>query len=309
MFNRIDEASIIRHYRGAKPRSRPTLPISIEGMLLTNTAHGLGDTVILTSLPRAAFRSGREAFIFSQSQHFSTLVKYNPFFEPKMMPFWVSADSLLCSYNLGNGHFMQRLHRAWGLPPDLRPHGCIELPNPSTIPRSVVLHFEPGPHVAWQRQHVHPRAREIYPETLAAIQHFVVSHSDMSFFEIGTHSSGLDGVENCTGLNLEETLFKIGSCEFFLGIMSGPLHLAAALGLKIITIVNFPKASQIVLPLLIDVDVVESQWLYPQSVILHQEDDGTLVKRFSYENLVRAFAGEVYPYWSDRYLPLLLEKI
>ena len=309
MSIQIDEAAIIQYYRSVRSRSRPSLPTTIDGMLLTNTAQGLGDTVILTSLPRAAFENGREVPIFSQSQHFSILTKYNPFYKPKITPFWASADPLVYCYNLGNGHFMQRLHRAWGLPPDLQPHGCVELPKRSTPPRGVILHFEPGSHVAWQRLHVHPRAREIYPETFAAIQHFIVTHSDMCFFEIGTRPSGLYGVEDCTGLDLEETLFKMESCEFFLGIMSGPLHLAAALGLKIITIVNFPQASQIVLPVLIDVDVVESQWLYPQSVILHQDQDGILAKRFSYENLVRAFAGEIYPYWSDRYLPLLLEKI
>jgi hypothetical protein len=87
------------------------------------------------------------------------------------------------------------------------------------------------------------------------------------------------------------------------------MHLAAALGLKIVGIINFPDPARIFLPVLKDINLVESSWLYPQSVLLHQDGEGELVARFSLLNLERAIAGELYPYWSDRYLPLIHERL
>jgi hypothetical protein len=127
----------------------------------------------------------------------------------------------------------------------------------------------------------------------------------MSFAEVGFASSGLDGVADWTGQDLEQTITRMAECEFFLGISSGPMHLAAALDLKIVALVNFPSAGELYLPVLRDVDVVEVEWLYPQGVVLHQDEEGPLVPRISLDTLERAFAGEIYPYWSTEYLGLL----
>jgi hypothetical protein len=89
----------------------------------------------------------------------------------------------------------------------------------------------------------------------------------------------------------------------------GPLHVAAALNVNIICITNFPPAEMICLPALKDIDQVESEWFYPQSVILHQDGEGPFVKQLSLENLQRALDGDLYPYWSDRYLPLIKEQL
>src|SRR5437870_1947188 len=89
--------------------------------------------------------------------------------------------------------------------------------------------------------------------------------------------------------------------------MSGPMHIAAALNLKLVVIVNFPPAHKICLPTLVDIDQIEAEWFYPQSVILHQDTDSKFVKLVSAENLKRAIDGELYPYWSSRYLDLIYE--
>ena len=91
--------------------------------------------------------------------------------------------------------------------------------------------------------------------------------------------------------------------------MSGPMHLAAALNIKLVCITNFPPPELICLPTLKDIDQVESEWFYPQSVILHEDGDGTFVKQVSAENLQRTLDGYLYPYWSNRYLPLIEEHI
>jgi len=91
--------------------------------------------------------------------------------------------------------------------------------------------------------------------------------------------------------------------------MSGPLHIAVALRLKVVTITNFPDPTDIYLPTLKDVDLIESEWFYPQSAILHQEGEGELVAEFSLQNLERAINGDIYPYWSERYLCLIEEQL
>jgi hypothetical protein len=208
-------------------------------------------------------------------------------------------------YDAGNGHFIQRLHRAIGLQPPLKPQGRLVVPGEKVRGR-VALHFEPGRHSEWQRMHVHPRAREIYPETAAELQTFIDTHQDLEFMEVGGRPSGLvRGIVNNTGTVLEDTMRLLQSCEWFIGIMSGPMHLATALDCKCVVIVNFPDPSQIVLPTLKDTDLVESEWLYPQHVHLHQEGEGPQVKQFSRRNLELAFEGKLYPYWSDRYLHLI----
>ena len=75
------------------------------------------------------------------------------------------------------------------------------------------------------------------------------------------------------------------------------------------TIVNFPEPHLICLPTLKDIDVVESEWFYPQSVILHQEGSGDFAPQFNLDNLERALEGDLYPYWSTDYLALIHESL
>jgi len=61
------------------------------------------------------------------------------------------------------------------------------------------------------------------------------------------------------------------------------------------------------LPTLVDTLEVESEWLYPQNVHLHQDNAGPLVPRFSADTLRAAFNGEVYPYFKNDWLNLIYE--
>jgi len=100
----------------------------------------------------------------------------------------------------------------------------------------------------------------------------------------------------------------IGTCEYFLGIVSGPMHVAAAYSCKSVVILNFPAARKIMLPTLVDTNQIESEWLYPQNVHIHQDNAGPLVPMISAETLHKAFNGEVYPYFKDTWLPLIHEE-
>ena len=101
----------------------------------------------------------------------------------------------------------------------------------------------------------------------------------------------------------------IGSCSWFIGIMSGPLHLATALQLKCVVIVNFPSAQKIFMPCLRVTGLVESEWMYPQHVHLHQEDSGPLVPAISAYALQQAFNGEVYPFLKTDFCFLIHEPL
>ncbi len=305
----IDESVIQAHYRDRAARARPRLSAPLRNVTLTSAAHGIGDAVIVTALARSAAQAGRALDIHVPSAPFSALRRFVPYPLGQPGTFWAAADGLVFDFDLGNGHFIQRLERAFGFPAGLVPHGCLAVDGAATVAGRVVVHLEAGAHQAWQKANVHPRAREVYPEHLAAIERFARAHPEYELVEVGGAGHGLAGVRDATGLTLAESVRLIATCEYFLGIMSGPLHAAAALGKRIVTIVNFPPAPLIVLPTLKDIDQVESEWFYPQAVILHQEDESPLVPRFGVAALERAFAGEVYPYWSDRYLSLIDEPL
>lgn len=304
-----DEEKILRFYRSVQKVPKLPLPSGLKESTLSNIPTGLGDTVVLTDLPRKAHRHGEQVQVFSTSPFFEPLMQFNPYHTKGHGAQNTSVSHLLDRYDCGNGHTIQRIQRAWGYEPDLRPKGCIETLI-QKIPNRIALHFEPGTHSLWQRENVHPRARQIYPETHQQLQAFIRANEDrFEFVEVGKATSGLVGVENKTALAMEATIELLASCEYFIGIISGIYHLAAALDLKTILILNFPHPRRIYLPTLVDFGQIEAEWLMPQSVILHQEGDGELVPRFTSANLERAIHGLVYPYWSDQFLPLIHHKL
>lgn len=302
---KVDAADILDYYRGRTSRKLPKHPvIDLTTTTIANTPQGLGDCIILSSLPSRA-----KALIYSGSRHFRELTNFIPGYVNRITAHWVVSAELNRDFDLGNGHGIQRLERVCGINPVLKPAGCLEVAVPPASRSGAVLHFEAGHHAKYQKNLIHPRPRQVYPENMAVIQQFVYDHPDVRFVELGEKFSGLHEVDNCTGLSLSDSIRLMSGCEYFLGIISGPCNMAAALGLKIVCIINFPSPERIYLPTLKNIDQVESEWFYPQAAHLHQDGEGPLVPRFSLENLERAFGGDVYPYWSDDYLHLVNEKL
>lgn len=307
-----DEDKIRRFYRASIQMPKGVIP-DLSRMALSNTPRGLGDTLLLTHLPKAGGAQGKPLFIHANPQehlHFAPLMKFNPYYVQKPDDYGVvMADVLQKQADMGNGHFIQRLQRAFGLLPDLLPKPYIEYPVMKSANR-VVMHFEAGgPHSSWQRVHLHPRARQLYPESRAIIQEFINRHRELEFIQIGVDQQPFENVQSVPCGTLEDMIKLIASSTWFLGIVSGPMHVASAFDLKSIVILNFPVASKIFLPTLQDIDQVESEWLLPQNVHLHQESEGPLVPRFGYGSLEAAFEGKVYPYWSNRFLGLINERL
>jgi hypothetical protein len=304
---RIDPDSIRAFYGRAPKRRVPQLTHPLSSFTFVNGAVGLGDSVMLASI------LGHQTpdMPLSVWSHGPYLEPLRPMFPPQqgsMQPFLVDIDRLKFCFDIGNGHFLQRLERLLGGRPDPLPRARMKSLEGGKIDRAVVVHLEPGAQAAWQRRWIKPNARLLSESSRAALQHFISTESAYRFFEIGSAPSGIDGVGDWTGLSLIETIERMSRCEYFVGIMSGPIHLAAALDLRMIAIVDFPDPDRIWLPTLADIDQVESEWFYPQSVLLHQEGAGGTVEVLSARNLSRALRGEVYPYWSRDYLEMIFES-
>jgi glycosyltransferase involved in cell wall biosynthesis len=307
-----DEDRILRFYRSAVQNVKGPIP-PLHDKALSNTPRGLGDTLLFSQLPYVGATQGKPRFIHAnpdEHRHFNILNKFNPYYMPKPENYGVvMADVLQKEVDMGNGHFIQRLQRAFSLEPVLLPKPYIHFPMPK-VNRRVILHFEAGaPHGSWQRIHLHPRARQLYPESRKIVQEFIDAHPELEFFQIGSELQEFDRVRNMQNSTLEDTIKIMATAEYFIGIISGPMHMATALGLRCIVIINFPPASKIFLPTLVDIDQVESEWFYPQNVLLHQESEGPQVQRLSYRTLQAAYQGNVYPYWNDKFLSLIHEKL
>lgn len=304
----VPQDLLIRHYsRLARLRKQP-LGEDLSAKALTNTPQGLGDTIILTHIPGAAARQGKKRFIHSESIHFKPLVFGNPHYEPAETRTRIASDFLNARYDLGNGHFIQRLQRAFGLAPDIEPKGDLTMVS-SPIRGMVAMHFEAGVHAQWQRKRIHSKARELYPDSKLILEEFVRNHPGWRFMQLGEKPIPIEGVENTGPMPLELSLRLLAQCDLFIGIVSGPMHAATALGVRCIVLINFPRAAEVMLPTLKNISLVESEWLYPQNVHLHQEDSAPLVPKFSLRNLERAVDGDIYPFWSREFLPLINEIV
>ena len=301
LWDGSDADKILHYHRGQTKVPRRPLP-DLSGHGCTTSVYGLGDTVILTDLAR------RHIPVFSASPCFDPLMRLNPGYTQSFdHRKCIDNSRLIYNFDCGNGHYIQRLQRAFGLSVIDLPEGSISVDMPKVKGR-VVMHWEAGKHQEWQFKHVHPQARILYAQNRAIIEQFIKDHQELEFIEIGK-SASIKGAEHQRDLLLFDTISLISSAEYFIGITSGPMHLAAAMGVRSVIVVNFPDADKMLYPTICDNGQVESEWHYPQNVHLHQDNEGPLVPRFSLKNLERAFAGEVYPYWSDQFLPLIHEKL
>ena len=194
----------------------------------------------------------------------------------------------IAKYNWGGGHCTQRIQRSLGLPISLRPCPILKKDiNP--FKGYVFVHLATD--TDWKRN---------TPNSLDRDSQDVV----FEFFKKNRHLTPYY-FRNDLPLTLLFTMMS--RCEYFLGIDSGPMHIAAGLGLKSIVIIN-NVGNNIYFPKIKECDIPNSEWLYPQNVHLNTNGENPLVPHLSEENLSSSFAGEVYPYFSEEYLSLYVEE-
>lgn len=245
-----------------------------------NEANGLGDSLILSSV------------INDKKVNNEILSSINDFFEfypPERLTNDVDLNiAEIARYNWGGGHCIQRIQRALGL--TIPPLPCATLPNEKKPFKGYVfVHLITN--TDWKRN----------------IQNSVSIENSKEIEIFFNENPHLIPYYYKNDLPLPILLLIMSKCEYFLGIDSGPMHMAAALGLKSIIVIN-NQANNIYLPRIKECDIPNSEWLYPQNVHLNSMGENPLVPAFSVENLGMAFKGEIYPYFSDEYLPLYFEK-
>lgn len=303
-FRRVTPDDLLRFFAGRqsrKPRYGKTL--NPEEWTLTNTPTGLGDSLMLTDHFGACQSVGRQGMAWVTSPYFSQLLPFIPSGPaPENAPFQVSLSAMQAKYDLGPGHNFQRCRRLFGLPVDYRPGGSLVVPG--VRPGATIsLHFQAGPHSQNQRCY-HKQPRQVYPQNLEIIRRFIRNHPDYSFIEIGG-STLSDLVPTMIG-PLKTVVEAMAKCCLHIGIISGPYHLAHALGVRTIAVINFPAPWELMLPCVRNVDVVEAEWIYPQTHVLHQDHDSAHWPLFSEYSLEAAFHRETYPYDKpDRFLELI----
>jgi hypothetical protein len=297
----MNPQDVIEAYYAKKksPKAGRTRPVLGWDVTPTFEPIGLGDTVMLTDILDA---SDGKIQPHSWSHHFHSVFSRTMHQLGKRNPMMVDLCQAYHEWDLGGGHLTQRFRRLFGIPVQHVPSGSLRSISRRRKGR-VILHIEAGKHVEWQRVNIHPRAREFYPEHLESLQAFARERKDLEFVTVG--GRGLYWCSHQETRDAAELIDFMATGEWFVGIVSGPMHVAAALGLKSVVALNFPDPRKIMLPTVCALGTVEEEWLYPQNVHLHEDASGPLVPKFSKRNLHRAFDGEVYPFWKTDLLGLV----
>lgn len=311
---------IVRFYRNLpdfkKKKFKLVAQIPDRPVCVTNFNPGLGDAISVCSIPTVSQAQSSLIPCHSVSPHFRVILDYmeanyaQKYSELKLNEFnHINVCALVDSTDCGNGHFIQQIQRAAGLSPEKKPSGLLTQQKEQSIKKKkVVLSFGAGAVTSLQKATIHPRAREFYPEHRYTVQKFIRNHSDYDFVEIGTRFSGLSGVTDATSTDLRIAIEHLLTADFHLGIHSGITNLAAALGVKSIVMINFPDAHEVRLPQLINSNITDIHWLYPQNVHLHMDyTDDTICPFFCYDSLCRAFHGDIYPYFEESSLDLIYD--
>jgi hypothetical protein len=240
-----------------------------------NNAEGLGDAIILTSL--------------------LPYLKVNNKLLKELNEKYINKESLtddldfciteLAQNDWEGGHAIQRFQKSLGLPIEIKPKGIINY-NPNLKKKNkVFIHLQTN--TDWKR--TIPNSLDI--EQIKIVQDFFIFNTNFIPYYYNND------------LTINEIIEVMETCEYFLGIDSGPMHIAAALDLKSIIIINDPN-QLVYLPKIKECELPNSEWLYPQNVHLNRNGQTELVPNFNYQNLLDAFEGKVYPYWKEEYLTI-----
>lgn len=311
-MNKNFNDKIVNYYKD-KNSNKKLLSIPIPDLNYAQYAvtfnPGIGDVVVINQLLFEDINKRSNIHIYAYSQKFIDIIKFNKFsnsnFFDQNTPIAYRTE-VLEDYNLGSGHLIQKMRRFFKLPIFSKPKSFLETGLQKTK-NKIGLHLSVGPS-AGELNRLHPQARQIYTHNLEIIQKFINDHPNYEFVEFGGHTSGLINCKNLCGASLDASIQELSTCEYFIGLNSGFMNLAACFDIKSIIIINIPNTSEdVILPVLKDIRIPDMNWLYPQNVHLHQDIESEMVPLFTYDNLKKAINGEVYPFWEDKHLDLIYD--
>ena len=269
---------LIDYYKDVNSYKEFRQPFEADSIF--NLANGLGDSLILSSFLRDKKVNNRLLDELNNDMQFCVSERFTNDSELDIAE--------IARYNWGGGHCTQRIQRALGLPISVRPCPILK-EDKKPFKDYVFVHLTTD--TDWKRS---------TPNSLNSDVQNTVS-------EFFNNNKNLTPYYFMNDLPLPLLFTIMSKCEYFLGIDSGPMHIAAGLGLKSIVIIN-NIGNNIYLPRIKECDIPNSEWLYPQNIHLNTMGGNHLVPSFSLENLVNSFVGDVYPYFSEEYLTLYLEK-
>jgi hypothetical protein len=262
---------------------------------------GLGDATIMTSLTNQTVKNLN---IFSTNRHWETLCKFNKKLNNTNDVSSYIRTEMLEFIDLGNGHLSQRLQRALGLNVELIPKPYLDIEN-NFKKNKIALHFSTGPSAFDLLEKGYKEPRQLQESTKREIENFINS-TDYEFVEFGgKRVFENERVKDFTRFSIEDSIKELSECEYFIGLNSGFMSLAAAMSIKSIIIVNVPEVHNLYLPVIQDYWEEDMNWLYPQNVHLHQNGENELVKSATEINIKRAINGELYPFWENKFLDLI----
>jgi hypothetical protein len=270
-FNEIE--SILKKFYQNHTTYKITTNILTPPPSVYNNAEGLGDAIILTSL-------------FPYLKVNNTLL--NEISEKYINKENLTNDIDFCITEIAQndwsgGHAIQRFQKSLGLPIEIKPKGKINYNPTLKIKNKVFINLQNN--TDWKR--VIPNSLDT--EQIQIIQDFFLSNTNFIPYYYNND------------LTINEIIEVMETCEYFLGIDSGPMHIAAALDLKSIIIINDPN-QLIYLPKIKECELPNSEWLYPQNTHLNRNGQTELIPEFSFQTLLDAFKGKIYPYWKENYL-------
>jgi hypothetical protein len=300
------EDIIFDHYK-SKQNKRPFYDFSqikeAKELNLVTLNIGLGDAIALTCLTQ---QSSKKINIFSPNKHWQTLCKFNSALNPIGESKNYIRTELIELCDVGNGHLSQRLQRTLGLPVQRLPKPYLYPTLPFNKKRNkVALHFSTGVSAFDLIQHGFVNPRQLEDWAQKEILKFI-DDSNFEFVEFGMEQKFQHSkVKDFTKKSVEDSINEMATCEYFMGLNSGFMNIAAALDLKSIIVVNVPDVKDLYLPVIQECSMEDMNWLYPQNVHLHQNGENELVKKLSVFNIKKAFNGEIYPFWSHKFLDLI----
>jgi len=315
-FERLSKDVVKNYLFTYYDKKQCDLPIikPIVADCVVNPVQGLGDTLVLTHIPKQAEAIGKMITITANedNKYFYDIIKFNEHYNNTAIN---TANSIVsvsefAKYNWGPGHVIQRMQKALGIEVQSKPTPYINYKSDKKINKSIIFHFETGDRT-WHSEVMKRPVGNITLKNLEVIKKFI-KLNDYECLEISKNKSFLDNIDKVKQFKnkkIEELIKEIAKYEYFIGVNSGIMHLAVALGLKCIIISNFPDAIDFNLPKLKYTSKdFELEWCYPQNVHLYQDNNNNkLVPQLNILNLQRAIEGKIYPYWSDEFLDIIFD--
>lgn len=325
MRNMINPQDLLTNFY----KKKETRGNSFDGEVKSLSCYNkLGETALLSFIPEQAAKEGKNISVGSfGNSYFAPVFGKNPFV--KECQDLNAFHSYTERFNLGNGNLVQQIQRLLKLKVDPKPRGRF-YGSSIKISNRIGIHID-----GVSAGRFYGAKRAIYADNLKILQSFINNNKQYEFVQFGQGAkkdekilpSGvslptennkeglLEGVSDFLNKGIEESIDLASTCEYFICLNSSFYHIAAALDCKIICIINNPKIEECYLPILVNemppnsppYDIFDKIWLYPQAVHLHQDGENDLVPTFSELNLKRAINGEVYPFWDDKYLNLILD--